>query len=273
MKISSLVVTLSLAVALLAAKPAALNGGGKKPGNVPLVSNVYDAVVDEHDTNAYYGSATFCPGSSAPFQTSNFAGDFAVTGPMTAYEFGSPWALATGLSSTGYADGSDCGQNCLRVQFNSGLKILSFDTRGTLGPRKMSLNFSEPCGQAEGCPGPGGDPAVFGGSLSTPGLLNVFLDFPFTDMEVCTSTACPEAQPAFAKFWFTDPADSQVTWRVDWYYLRVLRMSADAWYVIADACDGTQIAGFSKLEGNRGRPKTVFNGYYKIPFFLGLVKP
>ncbi len=279
MRTHSLVIALLLAVALLAAEPSALcgakkgggKGGGKPGGTVPLVSNVYDDVVDEHDTSTYYGSGTYCSGSPTPFWTSNFTGDSAVPGPTTAYQFDPPWTLATGLSSSSYTHGSDCGANCLRVQFNSDLRTLSFDTRGTSGPRSFSLDFTQPCTLGS-CGVPGGDAGVFGGSLSTPGLLNIFLDFPFTSMEVCTSTACPEAQPAFAKFWFTDPSNSKVEWRVDWAFLRVLRMSETTWYVIADGCDGTQIAGLSKLEGKRTRPRTVFNGYYLMPFFVELVK-
>ncbi len=109
---------------------------------------------------------------------------------------------------------------------------------------------------------------MFGGSINTPGLYEVFLDFAYTSMAVCSSAACPEAQPAFAKFWFTDPNDSSVTWRIDWSHLRVLRMSANTWYFIGDDCDGSQVAGLSKLSGSRTQPKAVLNGYYLIPFFL-----
>ena len=98
--------------------------------------------------------------------------------------------------------------------------------------------------------------------------LNIMLDFPYTSMAICSSRACLEAQPAFAKLWFADPNDSSVTWRVDWTYLRVLRMSQNTWYILADSCDGSQIARLSKLEGARTQPKATPNGYYLIPFFI-----
>lgn len=236
---------------------------GKGGGSTPLVLDLYDSVVDEQDTTAFYNAGTFCSGSSAILQSSALTGDPGV-GPTIAYEFGSPWVQVSD-SSTSYAHNADCGNNCQRVQFDSNNKTLTFDTRGTLGPRTVTANFSAPC---VGCAGPGGDPTVFGGSITTTGLLNVFLDFPYTSMAVCTSTTCPEAQPAFAKFWFTDPTDPSVTWRIDWQFLRVLRMSQTTWYLIADECDGSQVAGLSKLVGNRTRPKTVFNGFYLIPFFI-----
>jgi hypothetical protein len=59
-----------------------------------------------------------------------------------------------------------------------------------------------------------------------------------------------------------------VTWRIDWAHVRVLRLSSTTWYIIADACDGSQVAGLSKLSGSRTLPKAVLNGYYKIPFFV-----
>ena len=257
------VAALAFLPSLFAAKPI-------RSSTVPLNIHVYDSVIDEHDTTAFYNNGTaFCSGLVNPADISAFTGDGVVAGPTSAYSTGAPWTATTNLSSTTYSDKADCGNNCLRAQFNSNDKILSFDTRGTVGPRKVKLDFSHPC---QGCAGPAGSPGVFGGSITTDGLLDVYLDFPYTSMEVCTSTACPEAQPAFAKFWFTDPSDTSVTWRVDWQFLRVLRISTDTWYVIADSCDGTQIAGLSSLTGKRSRPKTVFNGYYLIPFFHAAVK-
>jgi len=243
----------------------------------PLSVYIYNLVVDEHDTTAYYNSGYFCSGYSYPVQASLVTGDTQWLGPSSAYDFGSPWwTPVTGLASTAYVDKADCGSNCLRVQFNSNNKILSLDTRGTAGPtgeRTLTFSFAEPCGLAQGCQGPAGDPTVFGGSETTPVLMNVFLDSPYSRMEACTSKACPEAEPAFAKVWFADPAGQpDVTWRIDWHYLRVLRISPTTWYIVADACDGSQIAGLSKLIGSRTRPKTVFNGYYKIPFFIAAVQ-
>ena len=193
-------------------------------------------------------------------------------GPLTAYDMGLPWTLATGFATSSYTNGANCGTNCLKVVFGSKNTVLTVDTRGASGPRTIQVNFTQPCGTAQGCPGPAGSATVFGGSVKTPGLLEVFLDFSYTSMAVCTSTGCPEAQPAFAKFWFTDPTDASVTWRIDWPQLRVLRMSTNTWYVLADACDGSQVAGLSKLSGSRTQPKAVLNGYYLIPFFVSAVR-
>ncbi len=236
-----------------------------------LTLDIYNQVVDEQNTTAFYHNGTpFCLGSNQVIQQSALKGDFKVAGPMTAYQPFGPWTLASGLSSTSYVAGTDCGTNCLQVGFRSNNTIFSLDTRGTTtatGPRTLSVSFATPCGTAQGCPGPAGSPTVFGGHISPPGLLNVFLDFPYTNMQVCSSATCSEAQPAFAKFWFADPFEKNVTWRIDWHFLRVLRLSANTWYLIGDECDGSQVAGLSQLIGNRTRPKTVFNGYYKMPFF------
>jgi len=258
--------TVALLPGLFAAKPGS--------GSLPITVHLHDTVVDEQNTTAYYNNGTtFCSGTNNPVQPSAFTGDHVVLGPTTAYDFGSPWSTFSPLSSTSYVNNSNCGNNCLRAQFNSNSKILTLDTRGTAGPRAMRLDFSNPCAAGQ-CPGPGGSASVFdNGVVTTDGLLNVTLDFPYTSMEVCSSRACPEAQPAFAKFWFNDPSASDVTWRVDWVYLRVLRMTTDTWYILADSCDGSQIAGLSKLTGNRTKPKAVFNGYYKVPFFQAAVRP
>lgn len=247
---------------------------GKGGGSTPLTLSLYDFVVDEQNTTAFYGTGTFCSGSSAILQNSTLTGDPGV-GPTIAYEFVTQfvpsWEKVSNESSTSYAHNADCGNNCQRVQFDSNNKVLTLDTRGTFGPRTVTVSFGLSC-DLPGCPAPAGNTAITfdtqpAGTVTTPGLLNVFLDFPFTSMAECTSTTCPEAQPAFAKFWFTDPGDPSVTWRIDWQYLRVLRMSSDTWYLIADSCD-SWIAGLSKLEGSRTRPKTVFNGFYLIPFFI-----
>lgn len=230
--------------------------------------HIYDPVVDEQETLAFYQGQSGC--QTPPLvQSSAYVGDEAVI--SKAYNF-PPWN-SIDVSSATYVHGADCGNNCQRVQFDSGNKILTLDTRGTTGPRQVTVDFTDSCRSGDGCPGLG-DPAVFGGSITTDGLLNVFLDFPYTSMTPCSPKVCPEAELAFAKFWFTDPDDSSVTWRIDWRSLRVLRMSETTWYVIADACDGTQVAGLSKLVGKRTQPKTVFSGFYKIPFFLAVeLKP
>jgi hypothetical protein len=254
---------LILGVALVWAAP--------KRSTTPLQVDIYELVVDEHNTTAFYNNGPpYCPGTNPIFtQPASLFGDSVVPGPSTVYGFGSPW-ISNPATSTEYLHNTFCaasGSPCIRAQFNSDNKILTLDTRGTAGPRTVKLDFMHPCGEL-GCPQPAGSPTVFGGSLTTPALIDVTFNVPFTRMAVCTSVACPEAEPAFAKLWFTDPTDLSVTWRIDWAYLRVLRMSATTWYIVADECDGTQIAGLSKLTGARTRPKSVFNGYYVIPFFL-----
>ncbi len=261
-----------MAVALLVAC-APVSAGSQ----VPMKVYIYDMVVDEHNTNAFYNSAQFCPGAPTFFQTAMVRGDSPifgspVFGPSTAYDgFGAFWQSVSSLSSTVYQDNTFCGANCVHALLNANNKILSLDTRGTIGPRKLTLDFSQPC-DVLGCPSPAGSPRVFGGSVTTPMLVNISLTFPYTSMGVCTSAGCPEAERGFAKIWFSDPSEPDVTWRVDHANIRMLRMSETTWYIIADGCDGTQVAGLSKLIGNRTRPKTVFNGYYLMPFFIEAVK-
>lgn len=120
-------------------------------------------------------------------------------------------------------------------------------------------------------PGVAGKPAPVdnASTITKAGLLEVFLDFPYTSLAVCSSSVCTEATTAYAKFWFLDNAGVQ--WRMDWATVRVLRMSSNTWYIMADECDGTEVAGLSKLSGTRTQPKTVFNGYYLTPFFITAV--
>lgn len=241
------------------------------PRTVPVRAvHVFDGIVDEHDTNAFYAQPQFCAGSTSVIQAAALAGDLRYAAPTTAYDV-FPWTPAA-VTGTTYTSGMDCGTSCLRAELTSGGKTLSLDTRGTAAPsapRTLALDFTRPC---ETCSGPAGADGVFGGSLATTGLLNVFLGRPYTDMGVCSDTACPEGETAFAKLWFADPAEADVTWRVDWTFLRVLRVSQDTWYLVADECDGSQVGGLSRLTGNRSRPKTVFNGYYKLPFFLAVTR-
>lgn len=261
-----------LVLLCVGAAPPAANAKGAKPSSSGLALNIalHDSIVDEQDTIAFYNDASYCPGSSVPLGTEDggpaaCSGDHVEIGPTQAYAL-SFWTTSSGLVSSNYSDNTDCGSFCQRANLSSDFKTLNLDTRGTSPARSVNLDFTRPCTDA-GCP-PAGSATIFGGHLKTAGLLNVFLSFPFTSMAVCSSTACPEAQIAFAKFWFADPTDSSVTWRIDWQYLRVLRLSTNTWYIVADQCDGTQVAGLSKLQGSRTQPKTIFNGSYKIPFFL-----
>jgi hypothetical protein len=269
MKRRLLVWTTLLGILLPGSLYLAYGGRGGTSSSSSLTFNIFNPIVDEQNTTAFYNSGgTFCSGLINPVPGIAVFGDGRVTGPLTAYNMGSPWTLAIGFLTTSYINGTDCGTSCLKVVFGSKGSILTVDTRGASGPRSIQVNFLAPCGTADGCPGPAGSSTVFGGSVNTPGLLEVFMDFAYTSMAVCSSTTCPEAQPAFVKFWFADPTDSSVTWRIDWAHVRVLRLSSTTWYIIADACDGSQVAGLSKLSGSRTLPKAVLNGYYKIPFFV-----
>jgi hypothetical protein len=93
-------------------------------------------------------------------------------------------------------------------------------------------------------------------------------------MGTCSSRTCPEARIAYAKFWFTDGG---VNWRLDWDEMRVLRMKSDptsntapnTWYIIADECDGTDVAALIQMNGKN--TKGVITGYYKVPLFIRVV--
>lgn len=269
MKRTLLVWTIFLGILLPGPLYHAFSGAGGASSGSSLTFNIFNPIVDEQDTTLFYhNGSTFCSGLNNPVPGIAFFGDGRVTGPNTAYDTGLPWTQAIGFATTSYVNGTDCGTSCLKAELGSKNTVLTVDTRGASGPRSIKVNFSQACGTAQGCPGPAGSSTVFGGAVNTPGLLEVFLDLSYTSMAVCSSTTCPESEPAFVKFWFADPTNSSVTWRIDWAHVRVLRMSSTKWYIIADACDGSQVAGLSELIGNRTQPKTVMNGYYKIPFFV-----
>lgn len=239
-------------------------------GQTAMTMNIYFQLVDEQNTTDFYNNGiAYCSGDNPSLGPAFFDGDLA-NGPTSAYNFVPPWTLSSNLSSSQFANGTYCSTSnaCLSVSLNKNQGTLSLDTRNSLGPRKVDLNFSAPCLT---CSLPGAAPS-FGSSVKTPVLVSIFLNTPYTGMSVCSSTTCPEAEPAFAKLWFTDPTNSQVTWRVDWTYLRVLRLSTGTWYVLADACDGSQIAGLYRLQNQRNKVTTSFQGYYLIPFFLSAVK-
>ena len=265
-----------LAMALLAVSPRESYAGKSSP--TPVKVYIYNQVVDEHNTDSFYGAPplTYCAGTAQMFsQQAACTGDSVSAGPATVWDTGSPWSSTADLS-TKYISGTNCdaanATRCVQSQFNSDNKTLSLEIRGTAPTRTLNLDFRAPCPRAEGCPAPAGDPTVFGGDglLTTPALLNIFLHGGYDGMVICSSEGCPEAEIAVAKLWFDEPAGTN--WRVDWTYIRVLRVSQTKWYFIADACDGTQIAGLSKLVGERTRPKTVLNGFYKIPFLIVVEK-
>ena len=252
-------------------KPGGGDGGGDTTVGNAATMNLYFQVVDEQNLNAYYNTTGSCSGSSSIIDNPYFTGDSA-NGLTSAYGFGAPWTLSENLSSSSYVDGEDRNLSTgvsLGVKFNHNATVLSLDTRGTLGPRKLDVNFAAPC---YSCSLPG-NLGVFSGSANVPALISVFLDNPFPSMAVCGSLACPEAQSGFAKLWFDDPnGDRLLTWRVDWPFVRVLRMSSNTWYVLADGCDGAQVAMLYRLHNDRHRQSVSLQGYYLIPFFLSGVQ-
>lgn len=275
-----------LALTLLTGIPAhsqgkSNRGGGNKDNPIPLTLRVYDTVIDEHDNFTLTNGAEGCQEFFS--QPSRYTGDIPGVN-QSVYTFGSPWVTDFALADDYQDNLLGLDNYGLRARFDQGKKVLSFDTNGTT--RKVTVDLSSPCDNGNGdngCPGEPGIPAevmaAFGTetpTLEISGLLEVFLGSPYPDMEVCDTTggsrACPQSSLAFAKFWFDDPSGR--TWRLDWSFLRVLRMDANNWYFIADECGGSQVAGLSNLESsNRKRPKEIFDGYYKVPFFLVAVQP
>lgn len=250
-------------------------GGGKKGrSGVPMTLQIYTTIVDEQDLNAYYGTTFSCPGSAAPIDNAELTGDFPLA-LSTAYDFaGSPWTPVSGLDSSSYAHGSDCQPNdtsiCTKVEMGTNLRTVNADIRGTAGPRTVTLDFGRSCTT---CSIPG-NPTYFGTTTVTTEMhVTFFLDIPYTDMAVCSSTACPEAQAAWARLWFPDPmGDPLLEYRVDWGFLRVLRMNATTWYFLADGCDGTQLAHLYRLHNQQKKPSIRFQGSYLIPFFVSGVQ-
>jgi hypothetical protein len=269
------VLSLTLSTVLLLAGSA--TAAPKKPqrgnsGGDAATMNIYNQAIDEQNVDAFYGTNSgYCTGDPAAVDLAYFRGDGIVSGPSVAYDFGFPWGPVSDLSTT-FVDGADCNSStavCLGVQFNHNNTVLSLDTRGTLGPRKIDINFSAPC---YSCALPG-NPSMFGRSARMPALISVFMDNPFPSMDICSSRTCPEAQPAFVKLWFDDPGgDPLLTWRVDWPYVRVLRMSSNTWYVLGNGCDGSWVAQLYRLHNNKHRQDVSFQGSYLIPFFLSGVQ-
>lgn len=264
-----------LAVLLLVARPLGVYAGNSKTSSTSLNVYIFNEVVDEQDTNDFYGKPTqstqFCPGVPSIYtQLPKLLGDQAVLNTLNIYNFplstALPWSSTTD-TATLYSDGADAGSNPVAATLNAGGKIVSLATTGTLlngSPRKLKVDFSKAC---NGC-GNDGDPSIFPEPVTKPMLLNLALTSSYTAMAVCSTVICTEAHNGYARLWFDDATDPNVTWRVNWAHVRMLRMSLDTWYIIADRCDGTDIAGLSKLTGNRQNPREVFNGYFLIPFFI-----
>jgi hypothetical protein len=272
LSVLSLTLPILLLLAVSAAAAPKKHQGGSAGGGDAATMNIYAQVLDEQNVDAFYNTNSgYCTGDPAAFDYAYFKGDGLVIGPTTAYNFGVPWNSLSDLSTT-YVDGADCNSStgvCLGVQFNHNATVLSLDTRGTLGPRKLDVNFSAPC---YSCSLPG-SPGMFGRSARMPALISVFMDNPFPSMEVCSSRTCPEAQPAFVKLWFDDPGgDPLLTWRIDWPYVRVLRMSSNTWYVVGNGCDGSWVAQLYRLHNDKHRQSVSFQGSYLIPFLLSGVQ-
>lgn len=233
-----------------------------------LTLNFFNTVVDEQ-TNV---GCPYPPLLAVPDATGDNTKDPSGVGTTNAYA-DPPWPIAfTTLTSTAYTNGADCNPSkatCLAVNLNHNQTVLSLDSRlsqdPTTGkPRALLLNFGQPC---LNCPyGPGPANPIGTNPLLAPGLLSVFLTNPYTTMAMCSTADCREAQTGTARFWFNDASGNQ--WRVDWGFVRVLRISTNTWYMLADGCDGSQVATLYKLQGK----KNSRQGQYLMPFFVSAVQ-
>lgn len=254
-----------VALSLAGVLPFTAFAGKPTSSSIPLRVSIFETVVDEQDTNAYFGRPDICPAGL-------FVGPARLVadtenGPTSAWNF-TGWDVTADVSGL-YDNGQDCKPgttSCLRAEFSTNDKVFSLDTRSTAQPRKVTVDFTAAWDPVTNQPIT--NVPTLGATVDTPGLLQVAGLEPFTTMKVCSSDACPEARQIATKFWFTDPSASDVTWRVDWSAIRVLRMSDKVFYFIADPCGGSQLAGLSKLVGNRTKPRETLNGYYLIPMFF-----
>ncbi len=246
------------AVSLAALVPLSSLAARPGSGGIPMVASVFASI---HDEQTNVG----CPNPPYTEATSGFRPD-AIPGATFAWDFGvgGLWPPANGLVSGLYENGTypASSGSWLRSEFNTSNKNFLIDTRTTAKPlRTFTVDFTDPLEPAVNVP-------PFGSTLSTAGLFEALGSFSLTSMGVCSSTSCPEARNIRAKFWFTDPAAADVEWRVDWQFIRVLRVSSATWYFIADACDGSQVAGLSQLIGNRTKPREVNSGTFLVPLFI-----
>lgn len=245
--------------------------------NRSMIMDFFNPVVDQQTSIGCSNP----PLLQSPGYSGGSTSDPYALGPTTAWNM-LPWPQPpVAVASVQYADGVDCNPStgtCMSVQLNKNLSTLSVDSRNSLDsttgqPRYMAVNFNNPCPQ---CPYGGGPANPFGspgGITNTPGLLSIFLTIPFTNMGVCTSTDCPEAESGTARFWFDDPKHTaNLQWRIDWGYIRVLRVSSNTWYAMADGCDGSQVATLYKLANNRKSTSISRQGSYLMPFFISGVQ-
>lgn len=248
----------AVALAIMVALPFASFAGKPTSSTVPLRASVFATFYDLQNTNAYFNNPETCPYYGQLPEESNLVPD-TLTGPTTQWE---NWTLKSGLQSGTYEDRTNCaGSSCLRTEFSTNDKVFSIDTRTSTPLRKLSVDFTLPHGTVSNV-------SFAGNVVTTPALFQVLGQDPLTTMGVCSSTACPEARQIATKLWFNDPTESDVTWRVDWRAIRVLRVAANKWYFIAGQCGGSHVAGLSKLVGSRTRPRETMNGYFLIPLFI-----
>ncbi len=244
-------------------------------GQLAMTTNFFNWVVDEQT----HVGCPYPPLITAPYLSGDITADPSAVGPTTAYTM-VPWTPPpVSLTSVAYVNGADCNPSsatCLASNLNKNQTVLSIDTRNSLDattgkPRNLVLNFGQPCDTCPYGPGPANPFGV--NPLPTPGLLSVFLTVPYTSMSICSTTDCPESETGTARFWFNDPnASANVTWRVDWGFVRVLRVATNTWYVLADGCDGSQVATLYRLQNVRKKVSTSRQGQYLMPFFASGVQ-
>jgi hypothetical protein len=226
---------------------------------VPLNAVIFDSIADEEMGNG-------CPSPESLHDATGFSSDNLsdVIG-MTAYDFGlgSPWTPVLNLTGGAYNNGTFIASpgSFLRVQFDTSNKNFTIDTRNSAPLRKFSLDFSKPYSPASNVPS-------FGTSLTVAALFQVQGLSSITAMGVCSSNSCPESRVLQANLWWDDPKDSSVQWRVHWAGVRVLRMSNQTWYFLADTCGGNWLGGLSQLIGNRTKPREVNSGTFYLPLFI-----
>jgi len=244
---------LVFSLALLPLTALAKGGSG-----IPAIANVYTSVYDEQTNQG-------CPFVPTTVHNSVGFGPDAIPGASFAWDFFiGPWTAHTGMASGIYEDGTFPASvsSAQRTEFLTNNKVFAIDTRTTAKPlRKFNLDFSQPADTSTATP-------RIGSSVTTAGLFQISDLRSLTSMEVCSSTDCPEWRAIKGTFWFDETPDIQ--WRVDWAFVRVLRVSTNSWYIIADACGGSQVAGLSELQGNRTKPREVNSGYFLMPLFIGI---
>ncbi len=264
----------SLLVLVLAVLPLAVHAA--KTTSVTTV--IYQVVVDEQNTSLFHNNKS-CQGSSNPLSVAAGLGYTAVdvglggdlqrpdSGP--AYNF--PLWTPVSLTNSSYDEVNSCTSNgtCVVSSLVQNSTTLSLNTRST--PRSLRINLGYPC-PSNVC---GFDNQALPTQLQSPfqqsqAKVSISLNSnaPLTSMTPCQSVACFEAQEGHANLWFDDPVTPLLSWKVSWGRMRVLRMSLNTWYFIADACDGTSTAALYRTENRR----SPFWGWYIMPFFITATK-